>query len=70
LDKYHVVVTQRGPLFWEWELYRNFQPLPARVREGSFKSARAAEAAGRVALREFLEAFNREQDSSEGDAGR
>jgi hypothetical protein len=69
LDKYDVVVTQRSPLFWEWELYRNFAPLPARVRDGPYKSARTAEAAGRVALREFLEAFDRKRDNREGDAG-
>jgi hypothetical protein len=68
VDRYHVVVTKRG-VFWEWELYRNFEPLPIRVREGSYKSARTAHAAGKVALRQFLEAFNREQDSSEGDVG-
>ena len=65
MDRYNVVVTQRGPLFW-FELYRNFAPLPARVRDGPYKSARTANAAGKVALREFLEAFDRERNIREG----
>jgi hypothetical protein len=66
---YHVVVTQRGPASWEWEIYRNGEPLPLRVREGSYRSKRTTEAAGKVALREFLEALDREQDGREGNAG-
>jgi hypothetical protein len=64
VDKYHVVVTQRHVALWEWELYRNDEPLPARVRDGPYKSARTAEAAGRAALREFLEALNREKKTN------
>jgi hypothetical protein len=64
MDKYHVVVTQRHVALWEWELYRNDEPLPARVRDGPYKSARTAEAAGRAALREFLEALNREKKTN------
>jgi hypothetical protein len=61
-NRYHVVVTQLGPFSWEWELYRDGEPLPVRLRDGSYKSARTTEVAGRVALREFLEALDREQN--------
>jgi hypothetical protein len=60
-DKVHLVVTQRRVALWEREIYRNGEPLPARVRDGPSKTARAAEVAGRAALREFLEALNREK---------
>jgi hypothetical protein len=63
-DEYSVVVVQRGrfPIRWEWEIYRNGQPLPARLRHGMFWSQRTARAAGNVALRDFLEALAREQN--------
>jgi hypothetical protein len=60
MDEYRVVVTQLG-LSWQWELYRNGGPLPARLQDGPYKSARTAEAAGLVALREFLQALGREK---------
>jgi hypothetical protein len=59
VDKYHVVVTQRHVPLWDWEIYRNNEPLPARLWDGPYKSARTAEAGGRVALRKFLEALDR-----------
>jgi hypothetical protein len=59
---YHVVVTQSGPAAWEWELHRNGEPLPIRVKDGPYKSKSTTEAAGKVALREFLEALDREQE--------
>jgi hypothetical protein len=63
-DEYHVVVAMRfhSPSRWEWEIYRNGQPLPVRLREGDFRSERTARAAGNVALREFVEALAREQN--------
>jgi hypothetical protein len=63
-DEYSVVVVQCGrfPIRWEWEIYRNGQPLPARLRHGMFWSQRTARAAGNVALRDFLEALAREQN--------
>jgi hypothetical protein len=61
VDNYHVVVTRHGP-HWEWELYRNGEPLPARVREGFYKSEGTAKSAGKIALYEFLRALNRELD--------
>jgi hypothetical protein len=64
-DKYSVVVVQRGglPIRWQWEIYRNGQPLLVRLRDGNFRSESTAEAAGKIALREFLEALAREQNA-------
>jgi hypothetical protein len=62
VDKYHVVVTQRHVALWDWEIYRNNEPLPVRLWDGPYKSERTAQAAGRVALREFLEALDRLDD--------
>jgi transcriptional regulator with XRE-family HTH domain len=59
-NEYHVVVTQRG-LSWEWEIYRDDMPLPVPLRDGFYRSKSAAGAAGRIAIREFLEALDREQ---------
>jgi hypothetical protein len=61
MDEYRVVVTRRHVASWEWEIYRNGEPLPARVRDGPYKSVRTAESVGSVALREFLQALNREK---------
>jgi hypothetical protein len=64
-DKYSVVVVKRGgfPIRWQWEIYRNGQPLLVRLRDGNFRSESTADAAGKVALREFLEALAREQNA-------
>jgi hypothetical protein len=64
VDKYHVVVTRGHVASWEWEIYRNGEPPPARVRDGPYKSVRTAEAVGSVALREFWQAFHCEQKAS------
>jgi hypothetical protein len=56
-DKYHVVVTQQHFASWGWEIYRNGEPLPIPLRDGNYKSQRTAAAAGRVSIREFLEAL-------------
>jgi len=74
-DKYHVVVAERGPysLPWEWEICRENRPLGARLRAGFFHSESIAEAAGKAALRGFLEALEQEQDAGQrrtGSAGR
>jgi hypothetical protein len=63
-DVYHVAVAQSSyvPARWEWEIYRNDQPLPIRLHEQDFRSERTAKAFGAVALREFLEALSREQN--------
>ena len=64
-DEYSVVVIQRGqsPARWEWEIYHNRRQLPVRLREGNFGSRATAMELGKVALREFLEALGREQDT-------
>ncbi len=64
-DELHVVVTDCGDGTWEWEICRRGEPLPARMRDGPFKSQGVALAAGQVALREFLELleFGQENDA-------
>ena len=64
-DEYSVVVVQRGrfPFRWEWKIYRNGQPLPVRLRDGNFRQETTARAAGKVALRKFLQALDREQNT-------
>jgi hypothetical protein len=42
---------------WEWESYRNNEPL--RLWDGPYKSKSAAGAAGRIAIREFLKALDK-----------
>src|SRR6266498_239113 len=37
-DEPHIVVTDCGNGIWEWEICRQGQPLPARMRDGPFKS--------------------------------
>ena len=59
---YHLVVVRHGPSLWGWELYRNGEPLPARLRDGFFASKSAAAAAGRAAIRAFLEALDQERN--------
>jgi hypothetical protein len=44
------VVTEYGNGIWEWEICRQGEPLPARMRDGPFKSQEIALAAGRIAL--------------------
>jgi hypothetical protein len=61
VDKYHVVITRHHVASWEWEIYRDNEPLPVRMRGGPYKSVRTAESVGSVALREFLQAVNREK---------
>ena len=60
---YHLVVEQPDPKSWRWgwEIYRNGQPLPVRLRRGPYASKQGAERAGAKALREFLVALAREQ---------
>jgi hypothetical protein len=63
-DEYTVVVVNRGlARLWEWEIYRNGQPLPVRLRRENFRSQPAALAAGKLALHGFLEALAREQNN-------
>jgi hypothetical protein len=50
---------------WRWEIYRDGEPLPARIRESGFKSERTATSAGKVALRDFLMGLEEEQARSD-----
>jgi uncharacterized protein YbjT (DUF2867 family) len=62
-NQYTIVVAETaGNLFktWGWEIYRNSEPLPARIREGGFKSEHTARLAANVALRDFLSALAEE----------
>ena len=60
---YSVVVKNRAPApsSWRWEIYRNGEPLPARLLKGNFRNRHAAQMAGKLALLEFLAALGREQ---------
>jgi hypothetical protein len=42
-------------VIWEWEICRQGQPFPTRMRDGPFKSHDVALAAGKIALREFVD---------------
>jgi hypothetical protein len=46
---------------WAWEIYRDSEPLPARIRESGFKTEHTATLAGKVALRDFLTALAQER---------
>jgi hypothetical protein len=65
LDRYTLVVRARGghyhPRRWSWEICRDGEPLPARLREDGFATEYTATAAGNVALRCFLAGL-REED--------
>jgi hypothetical protein len=37
-DELEVVVTEYGDGIWEWDICRKGEPLPARMRDGPFKS--------------------------------
>jgi hypothetical protein len=67
-DRYGIVVylvaTQaNAPPFkpWAWEICRDGEPLPARIRETGFKTEHTATLAAKVALRDFLAGLAREQ---------
>jgi hypothetical protein len=62
-DEFHVVVTDCGDGTWEWEICRQGQPLPVRMRDGPFKSHDVALAAGKIALREFIGLLESQPDS-------
>jgi hypothetical protein len=62
VHEYHVVVTRRASS-WGWEIYRDGVQLPVPLRGGYYKSKRATEAAGTLALRGFLDALDREQNN-------
>jgi hypothetical protein len=61
--RYHFVVQQPDPNSWRWgwEVYRDGQSLPIRLRGDSYTSVEGAKKAGAKALREFLAGLEREQ---------
>jgi hypothetical protein len=59
-EAYRVIVLEVAPNQWEWEIVRDDRPLEIRLREGRFKSERAAMAAGTAALRQFLKFLDAE----------
>jgi hypothetical protein len=64
-DRYTLVVraraSRRHARTWSWEIYRNGEPLPARLRADGFKSEYTATLAGRAALRDFLAGLAEEE---------
>jgi hypothetical protein len=58
-ERYTLVVRARAEPYhpgpWRWEICRDGQPLPARLREEGFATEYTATMAGRVALRDFLQ---------------
>jgi hypothetical protein len=63
--RYTLVVRARRSTIhsrpWGWEICRDGQPLPARLREVGFKTEHTAKADGRVALRDFLAGLAQEE---------
>ena len=64
-DEFHIVVTESGTGIWEWEICRQGEPLAVPMRDGPFGSEKVALAAGKIALREFLELLESEQESDD-----
>jgi hypothetical protein len=67
VDRYTIVLAEAGgnrfkP--WGWEIYRDGEPLPVRIRESGFKTQHTATLAGRVALRDFLSGLAQERTKS------
>jgi hypothetical protein len=63
-DRYTIVLAETtGNLFkpWGWEICRDGEPLPVRIRESGFKTERTARFAANVALRDFLTGLAQEQ---------
>ena len=55
---------------WCWEIRRKRKPMGVRLWQGGFRSYRAAQSAGKVALEEFLnglamDAASRKRDSAD-----
>jgi hypothetical protein len=64
---YIVAARANAPPFkpWAWEICRDGEPLPARIREGGFKTEHTARLAAKVALRDFLSGLAQEQANSD-----
>jgi hypothetical protein len=60
---YMIAATADTPPFkpWAWEICRDGEPLPVRIRESGFKTEHTATLAGKVALRDFLLGLAQEQ---------
>ena len=58
---YRVLTSEVAPGQWEWEIVCDNRPLEIRLREGPFKSERAATTAGTMALRQFLKFLDADQ---------
>jgi hypothetical protein len=64
----HCVAAQaNAPPFkpWAWEIYRDGEPLPVRIRESGFKTEHTARLAAKVALRDFLSGLAQELANSD-----
>jgi hypothetical protein len=60
---YVIAARANTPPFkpWAWEICRDGEPLPARIREGGFKTEHTARLAAKVALRDFLSGLAQDQ---------
>jgi hypothetical protein len=67
VSRYTFNVTQIGGRYgaWQWEICRDGQPLPARLRAVGFRAKHTATLAGKVALGDFLWALMDEQNKSD-----
>jgi hypothetical protein len=67
-DRYTLVVRARRsgihPQPWGWEICRDGNPLPARLREAEFRTEHTATLVGKIALRDFLSGLANEQSKS------
>jgi hypothetical protein len=64
---YMIAAQANAPPFkpWAWEICRDGEPLPARIRERGFKTEHTARLAAKVALRDFLSGLAEEQANRE-----
>jgi hypothetical protein len=46
---------------WGWEICRDGEPLPVRIRESGFKTEHTARLSANLALRDFLSGLAEEQ---------
>jgi len=53
--------TNERPYSWAWEIKRRGKPIDLRYTDSGFESQASAEVAGNKELKEFLEAFAKEE---------
>lgn len=53
--------TDGRPNPWRWEIRRYSKPMGIKIGEAGYRSQQAAELAGRLVLREFLEQLAAEE---------